>query len=63
MVGRFQEFTGEFPWQWRPVDVEELASDPSYGLTAAHATSTRADANHRRSREHSPTTPNFTLCL
>lgn len=24
LLRRFQEFTGEFPWQWRPVDVDEF---------------------------------------
>ena len=22
--GRFQVFTGEFPWQWRPVDIDDF---------------------------------------
>lgn len=24
LLSRFQEFTGEFPWQWRPVDVDDF---------------------------------------
>ncbi len=24
LLERFQEFTGEFPWQWRPVDIEDF---------------------------------------
>jgi hypothetical protein len=24
LLDRFQDFTGEFPWQWRPMDIEEF---------------------------------------
>jgi site-specific recombinase XerD len=27
VVSRFQEYTGEFPWQWRPADVEEFMAE------------------------------------
>jgi integrase len=27
VVSRFQAFTGEFPWSWRPVDIEDFLAD------------------------------------
>lgn len=27
LVRRFREFTGEFPWQWGPVDIEEFLAE------------------------------------
>jgi hypothetical protein len=36
VVSRFQAFTGEFPWSWRPVDVED------FRLTCARGTSRSA---------------------
>ena len=27
LLERFQRFTGEFPWQWRPADIDEFLAD------------------------------------
>ncbi|WP_234757548.1 hypothetical protein [Arthrobacter alkaliphilus] len=27
LLERFQRFTGEFPWQWRPADIDDFLAD------------------------------------
>lgn len=31
LMKRFQEFTGEFPWQWRSADVDDLLAGLRFG--------------------------------
>ena len=39
VISRFQAFTGEYPWQWRPSDVEDWTSSLlSGGTPLAHST-------------------------
>jgi site-specific recombinase XerD len=45
VVGRFQEFTGEFPWQWRPVDVEEFLAELRSGDRPISLTTLRSYSN------------------
>jgi len=38
-IGRFQRFTNDYPWSWRPVDVEEFLSDQRFaGRPVAEST-------------------------
>jgi len=45
LVRRFQGFTGEFPWQWRPVDIEEFLAERRSGDRRISLTTLRADSN------------------
>ena len=45
LVRRFQEFTGEFPWQWRPVDIEEFLAERRSAGRSISLTTLRADSN------------------
>jgi integrase/recombinase XerD len=45
LVRRFQEFTGEFPWQWRPVDIEEFLAERRSGDRQISLTTLRADSS------------------
>ncbi len=48
-VRRFQRFTNDWPWQWRPVDVEEFAAELRGADGAGRALSTmRAYHSHLR---------------
>ena len=31
VVTRFQQFTNEFPWHWRPVDIEDFLAGLTVG--------------------------------
>lgn len=42
MVGRFQAFTNDWPWSWRPVDVEEFLAELRSGVRPAAASTIRA---------------------
>lgn len=45
LVRRFQEFCGEFPWQWRPVDIEDFLSTRRSGDRPISLTTLRSDSN------------------
>jgi integrase/recombinase XerD len=45
LVRRFQEFTSDFPWQWRPADIEEFLADRRSGDRKISLTTLRADSN------------------
>lgn len=45
LVWRFQRFCGEFPWQWRPVDIEEFLSVRRSGDRPISLTTLRSDSN------------------
>ena len=45
LVRRFRDFTGEFPWQWRPVDIEEFLAERRSGDRQISLTTLRADSN------------------
>ena len=38
LVTRFMKFTGEYPWRWQPMDVEEWTSSLRAGGARAHST-------------------------
>jgi len=38
VVNRFMTFTGEYPWRWQPVDVEEWTASLRAGGARAHST-------------------------
>jgi hypothetical protein len=42
MVGRFQAYTNDWPWAWRPVDVEEFLAELRTGAEPAAASTIRA---------------------
>lgn len=45
LVRRFQEFSGEFPWQWRPVDIEDFLAERRSGEKPISLTTLRSDSN------------------
>lgn len=45
VVTRFQRFTGEYPWKWRPVDVEDFLAERRCGPRPITLTTLRADSN------------------
>ncbi len=45
LVSRFQSFTGEFPWTWRPADVEDFLADRRSGERPISLTTLRSDSN------------------
>ncbi len=45
LVRRFQEFCGEFPWQWRPVDIGDFLSTRRSGDRPISLTTLRSDSN------------------
>lgn len=45
VVRRFQEFSGEFPWQWRPVDIEEFLAERRSGDKPISLTTLRSNSN------------------
>ncbi|TDO46085.1 site-specific recombinase XerD [Kribbella sp. VKM Ac-2571] len=45
LVGRFQQFTGEFPWQWRPADIEDFLAERRSGEKPISLTTLRSDSN------------------
>lgn len=45
VLERFQRFAGTFPWQWRPVDLEEFLAERRSGDRPISLTTLRADAN------------------
>lgn len=45
LVIRFQRFTGEYPWTWRPVDVEEFLADRRSGARPVSLGTLRGDGN------------------
>jgi integrase/recombinase XerD len=45
LVRRFQAFTGEFPWQWRPADVEDFLAERRSGERPISLTTLRSDSN------------------
>ncbi|WP_229023154.1 tyrosine-type recombinase/integrase [Actinomarinicola tropica] len=45
VIRRFREFTGSYPWQWHPADVEEFTVAAVAGGAKAHAT-IRGYQNH-----------------
>lgn len=44
VVARFQQFSGEFPWQWRPVDVEDFMAERRSGERPIALTTLRTDS-------------------
>lgn len=42
---RFQQFTGEFPWHWRPVDIEEFLAERRSGEKPISLSTLRSDSN------------------
>lgn len=45
VVRRFQSFSGEFPWSWRPVDLEDYFAERRSGDRPISLTTLRADSN------------------
>jgi len=45
LIRRFQNFTGEFPWQWRPLDIEEFLAERRSGEKPISLTTLRSDSN------------------
>ncbi|MDQ1724586.1 MAG: hypothetical protein QOG52_1614 [Frankiaceae bacterium] len=45
LIRRFQSFTGEFPWTWRPLDVEEFLGERRSGAKPISLTTLRSDSN------------------
>lgn len=45
LVCRFQQFTGEFPWRWRPVDIDEFLAERRSGEKPISLSTLRSDAN------------------
>lgn len=45
LVRRFQTFSGEFPWQWRPVDIEDFLAERRSGEKPISLTTLRSDSN------------------
>ena len=45
VINRFQRFTGEYPWTWRPVDVEEFLGERRSGPKPLSLTTLRGDSN------------------
>ncbi|BCW45477.1 hypothetical protein [Arthrobacter sp. StoSoilB5] len=45
LLERFQEFTGEFPWQWRPMDIEEFLAGLRSGEKPISLTTLRSYNN------------------
>lgn len=45
VVRRFQEFSGEFPWQWRPVDIEDFLAERRSGDKPISLTTLRSNSN------------------
>jgi integrase/recombinase XerD len=45
LVRRFQQFTGEFPWQWRPADIEDFLAERRSGEKPISLTTLRSDSN------------------
>jgi hypothetical protein len=41
----FERFTGEYPWRWRPVDVEDFLAERRCGPRPITLTTLRADSN------------------
>lgn len=44
-MARFQTFSGEFPWQWRPVDIEDFLAERRSGEKPISLTMLRSDSN------------------
>lgn len=45
LVTRFQRFTNDYPWAWRPVDLEEFLAERRCGDRPIALSTLRADAN------------------
>ena len=45
VVRRFQAFSGEFPWQWRPMDIEDFLAERRSGEKPISLTTLRSDSN------------------
>jgi integrase/recombinase XerD len=45
VITRFQQFTGDYPWTWRPVDIEDFLADRRSGRRPIALTTLRADSN------------------
>lgn len=45
VLQRFQRFAGTFPWQWRPVDLEDFLAERRSGDRPISLTTLRADSN------------------
>jgi integrase/recombinase XerD len=45
VITRFQRFTGEYPWTWRPVDIDEFLAERRSGARPIAPTTLRADSN------------------
>ena len=45
LVRRFQEFSGEFPWHWRAVDIEDFLAERRSGDKPVSLTTLRSDSN------------------
>jgi integrase/recombinase XerD len=45
LLERFQEFTGEFPWQWRPVDIDDFLAGLRSGEKPISLTTLRSYSN------------------
>ena len=45
LVRRFQQFSGEFPWQWRPADIEDFLAERRSGDKPISLTTLRPGSN------------------
>lgn len=45
LLRRFQTFSGEFPWQWRPVDIEDFLAERRSGEKSISFTTLRSESN------------------